>query len=255
MTEINADQNTQKMRIAKYLSHAGLCSRRAAEDLIFEGRVCMNGKVLDTPAVKVGDEDTIEVDGKTISTDKNIRLFIAYKKRGLVTTHKDEKNRPTLFDSLPSELPRLISVGRLDMNTEGLILLTNNGELANYLESPETGWRRRYKARVYGNIDEKKISALEKGLRIGQTRYGPIEMRMLPGKQGGAANSWAEITLREGKNREIRNVIEHLGGQVSRLIRLSYGPFQLGNLKPGDIREVPPKAVKEQLPDRFRNQI
>lgn len=231
-------------RIAKALARAGLCSRRDAERLIEEGRVSVNGKVLDTPATKVTAADRIVVDGKPIRSAERTRLWRYYKPRGLVTTHKDEKGRPTVFEHLPDNLPRVISVGRLDFNSEGLLLLTNDGSLARRLELPSNGWTRRYRVRVFGKLEQADLDRLKKGVTIDGVAYGPVEA-VLDRQQGG--NAWATISLKEGKNREVRRLMEFIGVKVNRLIRVSFGPFHLGLLKEGAVDEVPYKAIKEQL--------
>ncbi len=231
-------------RIAKLLARAGLCSRRDAERWIAQGRVAVNGEVLTSPAVTVGGDSDIRVDGKPIPQPDRARLWRYHKPSGLVTTHRDEKGRPTVFEALPKELPRLISIGRLDLNSEGLLLLTNDGALARRLELPATGWVRRYKVRVHGEVEEGRLGALARGVRIDGVAYGPIRAS-LERTQG--SNAWVALALTEGKNREVRRVLEHLGLQVTRLIRLSFGPFQLGSLERGGIAEVSNKALAEQL--------
>src|SRR5712664_1532257 len=217
-------------RIAKVMARAGLCSRRDAERWIAEGRVTVNGEVLTTPAVTVGPDNDIRVDGRPLPEPERARLWRYHKPTGLVTTHRDERGRPTVFGALPADLPRLVSVGRLDLNSEGLLLLTNDGALARRLELPATGWLRRYKVRVHGEVDSDRLAALEKGITIDGVAYGPIRAG-LERRQG--SNAWIALALREGKNREVRRVLEHLGLQVTRLIRLAYGPFQLGHLVRG----------------------
>jgi len=231
-------------RIAKRLARAGLCSRRDAERWIAEGRVSVDGKVLDSPALAVTDASDIRVDGKPIPEPEPPRLWRYHKPAGLVTTHKDERGRPTVFERLPPNLPRLISVGRLDLNSEGLLLLTNDGELARELELPARGWLRRYRVRVHGAVDAARLAALEKGLTIDGVAYGPIRAE-LDRTQG--SNAWLTLSLREGKNREVRRVMEHLGLGVTRLIRIAYGPFQLGELERGQVDEVPRRVLREQL--------
>ncbi|MGE5506525.1 MAG: pseudouridine synthase [Actinomycetota bacterium] len=231
-------------RIAKRLARAGLCSRRDAERWVAEGRVAVNGQVLDTPAVVVGPADLIVVDGNPLPDAERTRLWRYHKPAGLVTTHKDEKGRATVFDRLPADLPRVISVGRLDLNSEGLLLLTNDGALARRLELPATGWVRRYRVRVHGEVDAAQLTRLEKGLRIEGVEYGPIKAT-LDRQQG--SNAWLTVALKEGKNREVRRVMEHLGWPVTRLIRVAYGPFQLGTLAEGALEEVPGRVLKEQL--------
>lgn len=231
-------------RIAKVLARAGLCSRREAERWIGAGRVAINGKVLATPAVTVGPGDKVMVDGKPLPENEPTRLWRYHKPAGLMTSHSDPQGRPTVFAALPDTLPRLISVGRLDVNTEGLLLLTNDGSLARALELPETGWLRRYKVRAYGSVTQEQLDGLAKGLTLDGVRYGPIEAR-LERVQGG--NIWLIVALREGKNREIKRVLEHLGLKVNRLIRLSFGPFPLGGLAKGAVEEVLGKTLREQL--------
>ena len=231
-------------RIAKRLARAGLCSRRDAERWIADGRVSVDGKVLDSPALAVTDASDIRVDGKPIPEPEPPRLWRYHKPAGLVTTHKDERGRPTVFERLPPNLPRLISVGRLDLNSEGLLLLTNDGELARELELPARGWLRRYRVRVHGAVDAARLAALEKGLTIDGVAYGPIRAE-LDRTQG--TNAWLTLSLREGKNREVRRVMEHLGLSVTRLIRIAYGPFQLGELERGQVDEVPRRVLREQL--------
>jgi 23S rRNA pseudouridine2605 synthase len=231
-------------RIAKRLARAGLCSRRDAERWIAEGRVTLDGTVLTSPAVNVTEASDVRVDGTPLPEPDRQRLWRYHKPAGLVTTHRDERGRPTVFDALPKELPRLISIGRLDLNSEGLLLLTNDGALARRLELPATGWVRRYKVRVHGELDPARLAGLERGIKIDGVAYGPIRAR--PERQQGS-NAWLTLSLQEGKNREVRRVLEHLGYPVSRLIRLAYGPFQLGHLPRGAVEEVPRKALDEQL--------
>ena len=236
------------MRIAKFMARSGVCSRREAEELIKQQRVSINGEIIANPAVNVEGNEKILLDGEKLPAVEDTRLWLYHKPAGLVTTHKDEKNRPTVFDNLPKSLPRVISVGRLDLNSEGLLLLTNNGELSRKLELPQNGWSRRYKVRVFGNVTPDMFDKLKKGVTVDGIECGAIKAE-IESKQG--ANSWLSVTLCEGKNREIRKVMKHLGLEVSRLIRLSYGPFQLGNLKKGELREVPQKVLREQLGSKF----
>lgn len=231
-------------RIAKRLARAGLCSRRDAERWIAEGRVTVNGEVLASPAVTVSDDDRIIVDGKPIPEVERTRLWRFHKRAGLMTTHRDPQGRPTVFDRLPEDMPRVISVGRLDLNSEGLLLLTNDGALARRLELPATGWVRRYRVRVHGEVTPDRLAILEKGVTVEGVRYGSIKA-VLDRQQG--SNAWLTVSLQEGKNREIRRVMEHMGWPVTRLIRVAYGPFQLGSLPEGMVEEVPAKVVKEQL--------
>ncbi len=231
-------------RIAKVLARAGISSRRDAEKLIAEGRVRLDNKVVTTPATFIRPGDMVTVDGKLVAEPQKTRLFRYHKPAGLVTTHKDEKGRPTVFEKLPKELGRVISVGRLDLNSEGLLLLTNDGELARRLELPSNGWIRRYRVRVHGAPSDRDLAALAQGVTVEGVRYGAIEAG-LDSRQG--ANSWLTVALQEGKNREIRRVMDHLGLDVSRLLRTAYGPFQLGTLPKGAIEEVNPKVLREQL--------
>lgn len=248
-----SQENHNGERIAKRIARAGLCSRRDAERWIADGRVSVNGKILETPACVVTDSDTILVDKKPLPDSQSTRLFMYHKPSGLVTTHKDEKDRRTVFDALPPGLPRLISVGRLDLNTEGLLLLTNDGELARFLELPATGWSRKYRVRVHGNVNEKKLESLKKGITIEGVHYKSITATVdsTQEKERGA-NSWLSVTLKEGKNREIRRVMEAIGLQVSRLIRTSYGPFALGKLEKSAVKEVEDKVLKAQIPQYFK---
>jgi 23S rRNA pseudouridine2605 synthase len=231
-------------RVAKLLARAGLCSRRDAERWIAEGRVSFKGEVLTSPAINISDPHELSVDGKPLPAADRARLWRYHKPTGLVTTHRDEKGRKTVFAALPKELPRLISVGRLDLNSEGLLLLTNDGALARRLELPENGWLRRYRVRVHGKIDPKQLATLETGVTVEGVSYGPIHA-VLERQQG--ANAWLMVSLREGRNREVRKVMAHLELPVSRLIRIAYGPFQLGNLASGGIEEVNPRVLREQL--------
>jgi 23S rRNA pseudouridine2605 synthase len=245
-----ADADERADRIAKALARAGVGSRRDVEKLIAEGRVALNGQVLTTPAVKVDPGDILTVDGKVVSEAEPARLFRYHKPPGLVATHKDPQGRPTVFQALPAGLPRLISVGRLDLNSEGLLLLTNDGGLARGLELPATGLMRRYRARAHGRITQERLDKLQDGVTVEGVRYGAIEARLDKAKEGPqGANLWLTVTLAEGKNREVRRVLEALGLKVNRLIRLSYGPFALGTLEVGEIEEVGPRVIREQLAD------
>lgn len=230
-------------RIAKFLARAGVCSRRDAERLIADGRVKLNSKVLDTPAVKVTAQDKVLVDGRPVGAAEPTRLWRYHKPPGLVTTHRDPAGRATVFEHLPRGLPRVISVGRLDLTSEGLLLLTNDGELARKLELPSNGLVRRYRARAYGRVVQEELDALKDGITVDGVRYGPIEAKL----ERAAANSWITVAITEGKNREVRRVLEALGLKVNRLIRVAYGPFQLGALDVGAVEEIPRKALKEQL--------
>jgi 23S rRNA pseudouridine2605 synthase len=235
-------------RIAKVMARAGLCSRREAEGWIAAGRVAVNGQTISSPALNVTPRDRIVVDGQPLPTRERTRLFLFHKPRGLVTTASDPQGRPTIFGALPKDLPRLISVGRLDMNTEGLLLLTNDGGLARVLELPETGWLRRYRVRAHGKVTQLRLDRLRHGIEIDGIRYGAIEAT-LEREQG--SNVWLTFAMREGKNREVKNVLGHLGLAVARLIRMSYGPFQLGDLAPGAIEEVRTRTLREQLGERL----
>ncbi|HYD32905.1 MAG TPA: pseudouridine synthase [Azospirillaceae bacterium] len=231
-------------RIAKRLARAGLCSRRDAERWIAEGRVAVNGETLTSPAVVVKADDVIAVNGNPLPDEEPTRLWRYHKPAGLVTTARDEKGRPTVFEKLPPEMPRVISIGRLDLSTEGLLLLTNDGELARHLELPATAWLRRYRVRVHGTVDPRALERLAKGVTIDGVQYGPIEAT-LDREQG--SNAWITMGLREGKNREIRKVVESLNLQVTRLIRVAYGPFQLGKLPRGAVEEVPRRVMRDQM--------
>ena len=231
-------------RIAKWLARAGVASRRDAERLIAEGRVALNGAKISHPATFVTTGDIVQVNGAVIDAPDRPRLWRFHKRDGLMTTHKDPEGRPTVFEKLPKEMPRVVSVGRLDLNSEGLLLLTNDGALARQLELPSNGWIRRYRVRVHGDIEPAALAALANGMTIDGTRYAGIEAG-LDSRKG--TNAWLTVSLREGRNREIRKVMAHLNLSVTRLIRIAYGPFQLGNLDRGELAEVPPKVLREQL--------
>ena len=234
-----------KERIAKRMAALGLCSRREAERWIEEGRVAVNNAVLTTPATLVDSTDSIAIDGEIIAQPRNQlpRLFLYYKPTGLVTSHRDEKNRPTVFDTLPRDLPRLISVGRLDINSEGLLLLTTSGTLSRAMELPKNALKRSYRVRVNGELSERNRALLAKGIAVDGVRYQPIAVEIEKTKTEGR-NRWLHVTLTEGKNREIRRVFTHLTLPVSRLIRIRYGAFTLGTLTPGTMEEVPPRQVQ-----------
>jgi 23S rRNA pseudouridine2605 synthase len=231
-------------RIAKWLARAGVASRRDAEKLIADGKVKLNGRMVETPATFVAAGDRVSVEGKPVAAPERTRLFRYHKPDGLVTTHRDPQGRPTVFEKLPPGLPRVVSIGRLDITSEGLLLLTNDGELARRLELPSNGWLRRYRVRVHGPVDERVLANLSRGISIDGVAYGPIEAG-LDSRQG--TNAWLAVSLKEGKNREVRRVMEHLGLQVTRLIRVAYGPFQLGALPRGGVEEVHPRVMREQL--------
>jgi 23S rRNA pseudouridine2605 synthase len=232
-------------RIAKFLARAGVASRRDAERMLTEGRVKLNNELVTHPATFVTPGDLVVADGALVATPERTRLWRYHKPEGLMTTHRDPQGRPTVFQKLPPHLPRVVSIGRLDLNSEGLLLLTNDGALARRLELPATGWIRRYRVRVFGAVDPKSLAGLARGVTVDGVRYGPIEAG-LDSRKGD--NCWLTVGLREGRNREVRRVMAHLGLQVSRLIRVSYGPFQLGQLERGAVEEVPGKVLREQVP-------
>ena len=235
-------------RVAKVIARAGLASRRDAEEWIAAGRVTVNGAVIDSPALNVTARDRISVDGEPLPARERTRLFLYHKPRGLITTHSDPQGRPTIFQRLPPSLPRVVSVGRLDFNTEGLLLLSNDGALARVLELPATGWLRRYRVRAHGSITQAQLDELRGGITLSGIHYGPIEA-VLDRVQG--TNAWLSLAIREGKNREVRNVLSHLGLTVTRLIRVSFGPFQLGELAEGAIEEVRTRVLREQLGEKL----
>ncbi|MDP6785794.1 MAG: pseudouridine synthase [Rhodospirillales bacterium] len=239
-----ADSPAKGERIAKVLARAGLCSRREAERWITAGRVAVDGRKLISPAVNVTAAARVTVDGKPVAAAGPARLWRYHKPAGLVTSHRDPQGRPTVFDRLPDKLPRVISVGRLDLTSEGLLLLTNAGDLARRLERPENGWTRRYRVRVFGAVDEAALARLADGLSVDGLDYGPLDAR-LDSRRG--RNAWLTVSLKEGRNREVRRVMEHLGLTVNRLIRIAFGPFQLGRLKRGAVGEVRGKVLREQL--------
>lgn len=252
MPEKGASADQTGERIAKYLARAGIASRREAERLIEQGLVTIDGETLTTPAFKVTPDMDIRVDGTRVGAPEAPRLWRFHKPAGLVTTHSDPQGRPTVFEALEGRLPRVISVGRLDLTTEGLLLLTNSGGLARRLELPSTGWTRRYRVRAYGRVTQAALDRLKDGIEIDGVQYGPIRAS-LDQTQGG--NQWLTISINEGKNREIRHVCRHLGLQVNRLIRTAYGPFQLGKLAKGAVEEVPGKQLKEQLGKKICEEV
>jgi 23S rRNA pseudouridine2605 synthase len=247
----SAPDGTPGERVAKALARAGVASRREVERYIEDGRVAINGKVLDTPAVKVLPDDILTVDGMVVASAEATRVWRYHKPNGLMTTHNDPQGRPTVFEHLPDGLPRVISIGRLDLNSEGLLLLTNDGELSRALELPATGWVRRYRARAFGHTTQAKLDKLKDGMEIEGVSYGPIEAKLDkaqgPEKEKGPANLWITVSLAEGKNREVRRVLEAIGLKVNRLIRLAYGPFALGTLDVGQVEEIGPRVIREQL--------
>ena len=240
------------MRIAKAMAHAGLCSRRDAERWIEQGRVTVNGALLTTPAYVVKPDDKIAVDGKPLPKAEATRLWRYHKPKGIVTSHKDPQGRKTVFEALPEGLPRVVSVGRLDLNTEGLLLLTTDGELARHLELPSTGWLRRYRVRAHGKVTQADLDRLAKGMTVDGVHYGPVEAR-IDRAQGG--NVWLTLGLREGKNREVKRLLEALGLTVNRLIRVSFGPFALGEIGPGEVEEVKQRVLKDQLGAKLATEL
>ena len=236
-------------RVARRIARAGLCSRREAERWIAAGRVTVNGAVLDSPAVRGDAGDRVAVDGKALSAPDRAGLWRYHKPRGLVVSHADERGRPTVFDRLPRGLPRLSAGGRLDIAAEGLLLLTNDGALARHLELPATGLSRRYRVRADGALDAAACARLAAGVRIDGTAYGPVAVTV---EEGSGRNRWHTVSLREGRNRELRKLFTRFGREISRLIRVAYGPFQLGGLPPGQIAQVTPKVLREQLGERWR---
>ena len=233
-------------RIAKWLARAGVASRRDAEKLLAEGRVTLNGSQVGHPATFITPGDIVQVNGRVVDAPERARLWRYHKPEGLMTTHRDPAGRPTVFDKLPPHLPRVVSIGRLDLNSEGLLLLTNDDALARQLELPSNGWIRRYRVRVHGIVLDRALAALAGGVTVEGVQYGPIEAAV---DSRALSNTWLSVSLREGRNREIRRVMTHLGLQVTRLIRVAYGPFQLGNLGRGEVDEISGKILREQLPD------
>ena len=247
-----ADRPGEPMRIAKAMARAGMCSRREAERWIADGRVSVNGKLLKTPACEVGPKDKVIVDGRPLPMAEPVKLWRYHKPKGLVTTHADPQGRPTVFEKLPPEMERVISIGRLDFNTEGLLLLTNDGGLARYMELPATGWTRRYRVRAKGRVTPADLEKLKDGVEIEGVRYGPVDA-VIDSVQG--ANMWLSIAIREGKNREVRNILGYLGVEVNRLIRTSFGPFQLLDLGPGSVEQVKRRTLSEQLGPSLSHQF
>jgi 23S rRNA pseudouridine2605 synthase len=244
LARLFAGTSDKPERLAKRMAAAGLCSRRDAEKWIEAGRVSINGTLHTSPAHNISPGDDIRVDGKLLPKIEPPRLWRYYKPRGLIVSHRDEKGRESIFNALPPEMPRVVSVGRLDLDSEGLILLTTSGDLARHLELPATGWNRNYRVRVYGRINEASLDGLADGITIDGIRYQGIKASL---DRQGNSNTWLSMTLKEGKNREIRRIIEYLDCRVSRLIRVSYGPFTLNTLKEGDVEEVRPAVLRDQL--------
>jgi 23S rRNA pseudouridine2605 synthase len=235
---------TNGERIAKVLARAGVASRREAERLILAGRVAVNGVTVDGPALNVTAADRITVDGRAVDAPEPPRLWLYHKPEGLVTSARDEKGRPTVFAALPADMPRVVSIGRLDINSEGLLLLTNDGGIKRRLELPSTGWTRKYRVRVHGRPEDATFEPLRHGITVDGERFRPMTVA-LDRQQG--TNAWVTVALREGRNREIRRAMEAIGLPVGRLIRVGYGPFQLGDLRPGEVREVRPRVLRDQL--------
>lgn len=241
-----ADSDNERLgeRIAKAIARAGLCSRREAERWVEDGRITVNGVKLESPAFNVTAHDRISVDGRPVEPPQAPRLWRYHKPDGLVTTHSDPQGRETVFQHLPDDLPRVISVGRLDLSSEGLLLLTNDGGLARSLELPSTGWLRRYRVRAFGRVTQAELAKLAEGITVDGITYGPVEAVL---DRAETSNAWITVSIREGKNREVRRVLEAIGLKVNRLIRVSYGPFQLGKMPPGSVEEIAPSAMKEML--------
>ncbi|MGD9637881.1 MAG: pseudouridine synthase [Alphaproteobacteria bacterium] len=231
-------------RLAKVIARSGVCSRRDAEKLIASGKVTVNNQKVESPALNVKNSDEIKIEGNLLNSPEKTRIWRFHKPKGIVTTNRDPQNRTTIFELLPKDMPRVVSVGRLDLNSEGLLLLTNDGELSRHLELPTTGWSRKYRVRVHGKVDAKKLEELEKGISFEGVNYGVAKVTV---ERTQGSNAWLVATIKEGKNREIRKIMESIGLEVTRLIRVSYGPFQLGNLAKGKVAEVPAKVIKEQL--------
>jgi 23S rRNA pseudouridine2605 synthase len=241
VNDVNEDQGD---RIAKVIARAGYCSRRDAEKLIAEGRVVLNGDKVTTPAIRIGENDVIAIDGQPLAEKEPARLWRYHKPAGLVTTHRDPEGRPTVFANLPRNLPRVLSIGRLDVNSEGLLLLTNDGDIARRLELPVAGWVRRYRVRLFGKVTQAELDTLASGVTIGSVKYGPIVADLERAK---GMYAWATVSLKEGKNREVKRVMESLGLKVARLIRVQFGPFHLGQLEEGKVEEIPARLWREQL--------
>jgi len=251
MNKTNEPKKFEGERIAKWLARAGVASRREAERLVEDGRVAVDGKAITSPALNVTEENKITVDGEAVKAPEETRLWRLHKVPGTITTSKDPQGRPTIFDTLPKGLPRLITVGRLDFNTEGLLLLTNDGALARHLELPENAWIRNYRVRVHGRVDKGQLARLKKGVKIEGVHYDSIKAT-LEETQSDGTNHWLNISIKEGKNREVRKVMAFIGLEVTRLIRVSFGPFQLGNLPKGEVTEVPRKALQNAMGNFFK---
>jgi 23S rRNA pseudouridine2605 synthase len=234
-------------RIAKVIARAGVCSRRDAEKLIAEGRVAVNGEVATTPAIRIGPDQVVSIDGKPLTEPERSRLWRYHKPPGLVTTHRDPQGRGTVFNNLPKHLPRVVSVGRLDFNSEGLLLLTNDGALARQMELPAAGWTRKYRVRLFGKVVQADFERLAEGVTIAGVKYGPVIADL---ERSRGMYSWASVNLTEGKNREVKRLMEFIGLKVARLIRVQFGPFHLGQLSEGAVEEIPAKVWREELAPR-----
>jgi 23S rRNA pseudouridine2605 synthase len=240
-----ADDSTQDgERISKLIARAGVCSRRDAEKLIAEGHVTLDGEKITNQGVRAGPDQVIAIDGKPLKAAEPTRLWRYHKATGLVTTHRDPEGRPTVFQKLPLRMPRVVSVGRLDINSEGLLLLTNDGEFARKLELPAAGWVRKYRVRLFGKVTQADLDKLAEGATIGGVKYGPVIADLERSK---GVYSWAQVSLKEGKNREVKRLMESIGLKVARLIRVQFGPFHLGQLEPGHAEEIPARIWREQL--------
>jgi 23S rRNA pseudouridine2605 synthase len=237
-------QTSDGNRIAKVIARAGICSRRDAEKLIAEGRVSLDGKTVTTPAIRVGEHQVVAIDGKPLDEPETTRLWRYHKPAGLVTSHRDPQGRPTVFANLPKHLPRVVSIGRLDINSEGLLLLTNDGALARQLELPAAGWTRKYRVRLFGKVSQADLDKLAQGVTIAGVKYGPVIADLERSK---GMYAWASVSLKEGKNREVKRLMESLGLKVARLIRVQYGPFHLGQLPEGAADEISAKLWRDQL--------
>ncbi|RMB02650.1 23S rRNA pseudouridine2605 synthase [Eilatimonas milleporae] len=248
-TQANGDESND--RIAKVLARAGVGSRREIERMIADGRISLHGRTLESPAIKISGIDGILVDGSPVAAPERTKLWRFHKRRGTLTTARDPEGRRTVFGDLPAHMGRVVTVGRLDMNTEGLLLLTNDGALARWLELPDTGLVRRYRVRVHGRVTDQQLAGLKDGITIDGTHYGAIDAALETAQKQGGANAWLTVAIREGKNREVRRVMEHLGLSVNRLIRVDYGPFSLGSLPAGGTAQVPEKQLRACLPDFF----
>jgi len=242
------EQKKYPLRIAKFIAQSGIASRRQAEKMILEKRVEVDGEIISSAALNINKESKVRVDGREIYKQKKLRVWSFFKPDGVIVTNRDNKNRKTIYDILPKNLENVISIGRLDINSEGLILLTNSGEFSRYLELPVNNFERQYKVRVHGDVDFNKINLIEKGITIDGVSYSKNKITI--GKKTGA-NSWLSITLREGKNREIRKLFKHIDLSVNRLLRVSYGPFKLNDMKKGELREISSNFLKKKYETYF----